>query len=49
MTNLTNKKRALKIRDKFVMDLAIDLALTQSMTNLSQIFSALFLLFIYKT
>ena len=42
MTNLTNKKRALKIQDKFVTDWAIDLALTQSETNLSRIFSAPF-------
>ena len=42
MTNLTNKKRALKIQDKFVMDWATDFALIQSETNLSRIFSAPF-------
>ena len=40
--SVTNKKRALKIRDKFVTDWAIDLALTQSVTDLSWIFSAFF-------
>ena len=36
----TNKKRALKIRDKFVLDWVNAKSMAQSVTNLSRIFNA---------
>ena len=40
--SVTNKKRALKILDKFVTDWVNAKSMAQSVTNLSRIFSALF-------